>query len=683
MHYKNLLQSCILVIILVLSYVITPLRPVFSYVVILFLPGLLLGLLLLGKKRSICSICLFALAVSPILSSGVIVLLRLLGCSMALAVQFFTLAILVLSPIIFFRGSVVKLVPSSKINPKMIVAFLLFFVFVLTLIIFPVLQSDARRMVSAHGFIHAGFFYELMKGSIPPELPFFAGFELHYPWFMHLAAVILSFVNGLAPSWNLFILRIHALFGLMLTMYMLAKVFGLNVRARFWTLFIAMFGVGFLHNILWLFNYMFSLKSIDFLMYWFQKIIEGKYYPLIKKFISMNANNLGMFFFLFFLYALFAIFSRKNEKPTFFDYTNLFFSMLGIALFYTLYLLPAVIILLVYFLYLVWDSLKRKDKCQFRKVGNSCISLISAFFFASPYLLSLLYEKQGAVFSLSEPIFILRKIGAICLIIVPLLLLGISFFIRSSAKEKDRTIWVMLGVGVFVALLLNLFLFIPLSYNEYKFMFIALLLLGVPAGYTIELFLRKRSSVSRGLLIFLILIIFLSYPAATIIGKKPPSDVPFSIKEYGRFLLPLPENSEAAQMYLWIRDNTPSHAIFFDPLNPYVSIFSQRKLFVSNYDRGLYGYLTSGEVYLRQIQGYPEDVINERIRIKDIIYSERTSNDRQVISALHSLREFGSPIYIIYNVDLFPPAHEEKFKDQTTFDLVYSNTMFHIYRLHS
>ena len=71
------------------------------------------------------------------------------------------------------------------------------------------LLSPAFR-ASYHGLLHSSIVYEILRGGIPPENPYFAGEPLHYYWGFHLIAALIAEAFDIDPLAAFSLLRCFA-----------------------------------------------------------------------------------------------------------------------------------------------------------------------------------------------------------------------------------------------------------------------------------------------------------------------------------------------------------------------------------------------------------------------------------------------------------------------------------------
>ncbi|HWP48988.1 MAG TPA: SBBP repeat-containing protein [Candidatus Limnocylindrales bacterium] len=210
------------------------------------------------------------------------------------------------------------------------------------------------------------------------------------------------------------------------------------------------------------------------------------------------------------------------------------------------------------------------------------------------YHLFLLNKGTLSLTSSYSVFYLFLKLAALSanfLILVSLAILG-SW--KSSYREGIG-LWTLTLAGILLLLVVPLIILWP--HNEHNLTNAAACLLAVPAVAWITcLPKRKEERISKGSLFLLLLgVLFLPTTFCTLLSYTGRPPLPLGFR--GQTLQRLPEEGPLENLYAWIRNQTPSDAVFLcDPNEPVkmsgnvaeLPAFTARTLFID-----LPGYLTS------------------------------------------------------------------------------------------
>jgi hypothetical protein len=184
--------------------------------------------------------------------------------------------------------------------------------------------------------------------------------------------------------------------------------------------------------------------------------------------------------------------------------------------------------------------------------------------------------------------------------------------------------------------------------NEYKLLLLSTVVLGIPGGIAFG-HLAGRCRGWRVVGVFLLLAAFL-FPAFRFVKMKlvqeragRPSQ---EFVERGRSLHPT--DSEADQLYRWVKESTGPRSAFIDR-DLSICVLGERAVFVPAGRPELQERKGFGPVdmILRQQSGYPDELISMRRTIMDKIYGGKALSARE----LGELRGLAGDVYVVLRAD--------------------------------
>jgi hypothetical protein len=229
----------------------------------------------------------------------------------------------------------------------------------------------------------------------------------------------------------------------------------------------------------------------------------------------------------------------------------------------------------------------------------------------------------------------------------------------ASRLEKRALLWVVaLIAGSF---LLYIMLHLPFK-NEYKFLLLSTVMLGVVGGIGFGVMLERHNRLLVcAILIFFLLPTFMIIKVRSTHARKDQ----YAYSEEGIELHTI--YSDDQELYDWIKANTPKNAIFVDEKLG-IPVLAQRALLIpTNKARGQrhvrgYGPL---DLILSLMTGYDQDALQRRSEIIENIYDPSTRLTEEDLKELSSLP---GPVYVILR------SHALKRKFDTEFEEVFTTS---------
>jgi hypothetical protein len=502
------------------------------------------------------------------------------------------------------------------------------------------LTNPCVRIYQAHGFAHVSMMYQILNGFVPPDNPLLGGEPQLYPWMHGLLTAGLVFAFRIPPTFAFALINLLALAGSLTLVYRAAHRMSASRVAGALSATLSVLGLTFLNQ-----------GAVTYVLRgltgpaWFEWRALGA-----DKFTNVNAMPLGILFFALFVYSLVRIFSASETGVR--PHVWLLVSVVGSGLFYPL----------------VWTGLIASfcavvvTVAVFR--GNGALGTLGRLLAVAGVgtLLLLPYFRQisggsgapalsmipgsarsGASFLLAPDLrFVSLKLARWSLYVLPLsVLLVWKRRALAAAWRSQPRVWTALwavaatGSGLYVLVTVTP----PLS-NEYKYLVLACMPLGIAGGLALSELYRTRAALCA-----LVLALFLVPAAGNWIEKFFWHDCNRAVAERIHLRDTDPQRDE---LYRWIGERTPRDALFIDD-ELTIPVFGRRQLYIglgqwfeegwttapreillaSHYSaRQIYARETvAGEFFSRPGAPLPERTLSEL---------RRTSGDREVYVVLRN-----------------------------------------------
>ncbi len=477
------------------------------------------------------------------------------------------------------------------------------------------------RLYTNHGFWHTAIVYRIASGEVPPTHPFLAGEPIRYAWGLHLLASLPLKACRLAPSYSFALINIVSLALAMILVFKISRILFDNERANVFSVIVTLFGFTFIHPLL-----LHPKNPLPASLGPFR--LEFRGVPVFEKFCNANSLPVGLVFFLLYLLATIKFFREERIKR---EATVLVISVLGCAFFYPPFLpgiAASALVVCVARLFL-----PRTTDRPWRRSLLAAAIVFGSLFLAAPYLSPALSGPSGAA-RLFGRTAVINNLATFLLASAPLLvLIGISL---SSLKKR-------LALGPSITLIsvaaanLGCFLSVHLpENNEYKFLVLATVPVGVIGGVALPAFREKLGKWAT----FILLLLFLTPSYLWVkmrAGRYRWIEDRYGEKEgqiYSR-------DGEEDEIRRWIGENTDRDGIIIDSTSTMPVLTGRRLFYPSRLGSSGPGFAVSGILFAT---GHSPELLRKREAIVQRIYNpekELTGDDRSY------LRSLNGPVYLI------------------------------------
>jgi hypothetical protein len=489
-------------------------------------------------------------------------------------------------------------------------------------LLFLYLINPIHRVYSAHGFIQASIFYQILNGNLPPLQPYLAGQPLFYLWGYHFLAVCISKVFNISPFWSFVVINIISLFLAIILSYNISFLLIENSRANILSVIVSIFAIT---------PYPSRIANIIYPSFY----VEQRGVPIIQKFSNSNADPIGLVFFLLLLYSLIKIFKKRELGWK--SFASLFCSILGIGFFYPPFTLGIISTFLI--LPFVFISIRHSAKEFINNylpiyIKVSIIGGLGALLLW-PYFSSM---SSGLTLHIIVLETLKTKILGFFLLCTPIFL--VLFITRN---ELQKTVDVRSLCILFSVIIGNFLLYISVNQHlgtEYKYLILSTVTLGILGGISFHFLFHRLNR----LIVVLLLIIF-AFPSFYDLRRKVliNRDIPPTLVEDGKDVLSI--NKEEQELYRWIRENTNRRSVFIDSKS-LIPIFAQRLLFVCPERIDLLGYGLNPLDWF--FAGYDRMLIYKRRMLAIAI---QFSQYRLTSEDMKNIQEFKDNLYYILRKD--------------------------------
>ncbi len=520
--------------------------------------------------------------------------------------------------------------PTSVGAPALLLA-----VAITAVIAAPIVESNRVR-ASIHGMLHASILYSAVDRGVPPENPFFAGRPVRYYWAYHVASAAAGEIGAVEPTTVFCASNLLTLTAFLLLLAHLANdafrsraAAALAVPLGF--LGLNPFGAFFFRGR----HPEVSLEEVaggaDPIHYIKELTIGGdeRISATFTKFMNVSSFPVS-FTLLLASWLLLARLVRRPELPL--------AGLAGLAIAGSIALSPITgataglalgAAALVLLLPSGWGGVRRGALL-------AAGALIAGLLLALPFVL----VGSGAPDLPREQLLAVKpelaKLSRVLWNLGPILLLAVPAAI-AAARRKDRGT-TLLSISLLPLLVTAIVLSFPVA-SEYKLVRMAAPLLGVFAAGSLALLFARFSSVIAGAIAVVVTLLFVPTNALIWNAYRAHANATLPYHGDGTRVVVDFDAHPIAEMYEWIRTNTPADAVIID--NPRMK------------DRHFAGPLHGDEIavlahrpVLTDVPYYMTDYepgFLHRFRIVDSIFGgERLQPEDYEL--LHSLRR---PIYLL------------------------------------
>lgn len=460
-----------------------------------------------------------------------------------------------------------------------------------------VLNPDFR-IYSRHGLLHASILLRITEEGIPPSNPFAAGEPLGFHWAYEWVASLVSMAFGTASSWSFAVVSLAALAVLLVV---LARVSGplFDDPAR-----------GLLAPL----TAVFAITPIP--LWWFRTAepfqqhlgpLMARATPVFQKFANTNGVPLGL------ACLALAVFSVRapRTRPLIRD-GAMATSVTATGLLYPP-LLPAVVLTVAVFSVVENAPLiRRQFRLAIRQTTQDAASVIAGCILAMLGMAAFGFFPNTSASVFDKP-YPAADIAAAALTLLPIILV-ILIVRKRLLQNGDR----LLIRQLLIAAAANTAVFLTLSLtdrNEYKFLIVGQLLLGLVGGAALLAVRESFGRVAAGATTLLFLGSFVHIYADGLHHHRN-AEVHLT-EDSGRLIHPDPGQN---RLYTWIGTHTPPKAAFVDRellvtvLGPRAVIAPYRSSRGDRMERER-GYLNRMEIFAEHFQRLDPEVASNRRRL--------------------------------------------------------------------
>jgi hypothetical protein len=522
------------------------------------------------------------------------------------------------------------------------------------------------RIYLAHGFYHTSIVYQILNGDVPPMNALLGGEPQLYPW-AH-ALLTAGVVKGLhlPPPAAFAALNLLALLGTLVLVFRIAMLLSANRGAAVLAALLSVFGLTFLNQ-----GPIASLAQ----RFTGPEIFEWRAL-VADKFTNVNAMPLGFLFFALFLHSILVLLCRPDAGRR--HDAMLFLSVVGTGHLYPLFWTA----LVAAYVGLCAAVLSRRGREAWPAIGRTLFAVALGTVALLPYLRQLSSGKVGTSFVLlpgsgnrdasfvlapSLEFVSLRALRAI-VTLSPLAVL-LAWKRRALARLWRSNPVGSLALAAVAATLVLLYILLsvtPSLANEYKYLMLACVPLGLFGGFALQA-VRDRS----GLVCFLLLAALL---------------LPFGANWLGKFVwdtcTPLVEGVHLRhrdpardELYRWIGERTERDALFLDS-ELTVPVFGRRQLYIGLGDRFQEGWTVAPHDTLTALH-YPPRVVDARTRLARNFYLPAVPEIHESVVAELRRTSGGRDVYVVAR----ERTARSKLERSPAFEAVFENDVAAVHRL--
>jgi hypothetical protein len=641
--------TLILIAVVPESFPIGPLRFVARYLLVAYVPGLVIWNRLKSGPASLVDFVLYPSLLAVLPFAWLTLAILAVGVDLRLAIWIAVLAFLAIG---FWLGWSDKVRGASNEYIALGVAVAL----TLVLLIAP-FAANSFQAVAWDAPVHASIVSRVLNGSVPPDSPMMAGQPVNYYWLYHFHAAVLSEFTHLNIYQAFAIIDIHALLLFALAAYHVAGRLTNNLVGRIAALWILVFGLNPFGWLIFLTDRSLSPDRWYSLLVPFA-MVRG-YSPslgsLIHEFLDGTPFAIS---FAFNLMWLDAIIARANGERA------CALVIGGLVLASALYLHPLSALFLVtgsfaaVLVVIIIDRTSAKHE-RFMFAVDVGAMLLAAAVATVPYAWNILHGKTGAPLSISLDFEFIRNQAWSMVAVVGLMAALAAPAVWRAVGDRSRA---GLFLIFFVTTIIIAALMTKIALDaEYKLIY----LLALGMGPLIAMAWETWRRIKLTQLIFVIALA-VCIPTNALTSYAFMTQPPREVREPSRI-----------RLLQWIRERTPADAVVVE--EPY---WSEQKLSAADYFYFDH-YWFDIAVYAgrRQLIGYISDVL-EQWGYRDIpqrqeLAMKLTQGEAIAAGDVSYLVSLGAPIFVV----AYASAVESGRFDPALYTSLYREGGLHVYRL--
>jgi hypothetical protein len=625
-----------------------PIRSIARYLLVAYLPGLVIWKQLRTAPSSIVDLALYPSLLSILPFSLIALGCVALGCDLQIAGAIAIAVFLIAGFVFGWIGPV-----SEEKGDRS--ALSLSVVLVLLLLVVP-FAANSFQAVAWDAPLHAAIVSRILGGVVPPDSPMMAGQPANYYWLYHFYSAVLMRLTGLSIYQVFALLNVHALAVFALAGYKIAGRLTANLFGRFSAVWMLVFGLN-------TFGWIIFLAS--------GSVNPDKWYSLVAPFamVKSYSPSLGSLIhefldgfpfavsFAFDIAWLDVLLARVGGERG----GALVTGGLILATIFYLHPLSAVFLIAASFAaVIVFLSIRGDNKREaLTLLFDLTVMTIAATLVTAPYAWDILHGKTGTPLSIalnpaylkSQAYSMLATVGLVGLLALPGVWLGF--------RDRQRAAIVLAsfaGVIAVAALITHVAL-------EAEYKLIYLLAFGLAPLVAVAWNFWNRTLATRTIFVLALAICgptnaLTSYCFAT----KPPRES---------------RDPTRLRLFDWIRDQTPGNAILVE--YPWWEKYqtSDAQFFYLDrfwFDIGVYG-------NRRQLVGYTGPMLEQwgyrDIGLRQALAAKLTNGEALAPDDVSYLTRLRAPIIVVINASV---VGNEGF-DRVTYSKVYEDGDLRAYRV--
>lgn len=466
------------------------------------------------------------------------------------------------------------------------------------------LVSPSLRVYGYHGFVQAGIVYQILNGNVPPTSSLLAGQPGTYPWAGALVLAGISRLLGVSPFWAASLVAVASLAVLLVITYRIGLLATGDAEASLFGAAVSLYAFTFTQSVPdnALKSGLGALLPFPF--------NEPRGAPILEKFNGCTAFPLGLALYAVALLLLLRL--AREGSPRWRAVLALAATLLALAFVYPFFFPPMALLCAVVAV-VAWRAGGPERRLAVLLAG--ALTLVGTT--VLPYYLQLKAGRSGTEFQLVPLPGLVRQAGVVVVTFLPLSVLLV--WARRAVSEKLRAqgrVAALLLVSAAMNILLFAFLLVPL-WSQYKFLLLGIFALGIVGGIA----LRALHARAWPAALVVLTLFLLPFGLDCVHKARDWNDAPRVFRESGVTL----EHRDSAErdLYGWMRMRTPARAVFVDT-DLGLPVYAQRALYVALPEReeikelttrGGDGYTLDPRSILKDVEGYPGDLVDRRLQV--------------------------------------------------------------------
>jgi len=485
-----------------------------------------------------------------------------------------------------------------------------------------------------HAWTHADIAYLVANGQLRPEEPLLAGVPMAYPWGGHVVQAVLSTLLDAPPHASFLLVNLALLAAILALVAEVVALLGGGRAAQVAAAVLLLFGVNIAGTLAWRYLPPSVLET-------WPVFGDERFSPWLRKFGVFQQDPVGLACVAAMALLAAGMAARRADPPRIVLAGVL---LATLAVFYPILWPAAASLAGGAALVLLVRRWRQPGAVPAAAIAGLVASVaVGAAALVAAMQVVTVARGESPTMGLSTPWEMKVKLATAALVLAPLWA-GTLAALRPLWRPHTAALAV-LGLTTLASLMLYVALDIYHHANEYKFIFVAALMLAPVAGLAVERAGRRMPR--AGLLAGVVLAVALAAPPVRAIAAEVRYPRPLPRLDLGHFEVRLSEGEPHALLVDAVRTGTPVEAVLVTRSLPWDPVTLTRRALYVPADTGmLHGLGLETDYLLDKTRNYSMDLVARRREDQLGLFRAAADPDRAArLAAIQ--QELGRPLVVI------------------------------------